>query len=103
MEIRTNNIANVVGIFNNLSQSVQDEDQIAFVVQEMGDILNKLGEVDRAIEIIKEFNNKTTRYSKFFYASWVNFLKNCQRPWEEIEAVFKFGFDKAKNVYNYEL
>jgi len=42
MEIRTNNIQNVVDVFVSLSQSVQDGDQIAFVVQEMGDILNKV-------------------------------------------------------------
>ena len=42
MEIRTNNIQNVVEIFVSLSQSVQDGDQIAFVIQEMGEILNKV-------------------------------------------------------------
>jgi hypothetical protein len=34
-------------------------------------------------------------YSKFFYASWVNFLKNCKKPWEDIEDVFKIAFKKA--------
>ena len=98
MEIRTNNIQNVVDVFVSLSQNVQDGDQIAFVVQEMGDILNKLGEVDRAVEIIRQFNDKKTEYSKFFYISWINFLKNCKKPWEEIEAVFKLAFDKIKEV-----
>jgi len=96
MEIRTNNIQNVIEIFVSLSQSVQDGDQIAFVVQEMGDILNKLGEVDRAVEIIRQFNEKNTGYSKFFYISWINFLKNCKKPWEEIEAVFNLAFEKIK-------
>jgi len=96
MEIRTNNIQSVIEIFVSLSQSVQDGDQIAFVVQEMGDILNKLGEVDRAVEIIRQFNEKSSGYSKFFYISWINFLKNCKKPWEEIEAVFKLAFEKIK-------
>lgn len=42
MEIRTNNVQNVVDIFVSLSQAVQDSDQIAFVVQEMGDIFTKV-------------------------------------------------------------
>jgi hypothetical protein len=41
MEIRTNNVQNVIDIFVALSQTVQDADQIAFVIQEMGDIFNK--------------------------------------------------------------
>ena len=42
MEIRTNNIQNAIDIFVALSQTVQNADQIAFVVQEMGDIFNKV-------------------------------------------------------------
>jgi len=42
MEIRTNNIQNVVEIFISLSQSIHDGDQMAFVIQEMGEILNKV-------------------------------------------------------------
>jgi len=58
----------------------------------------KLGEVERAGEIIKQFNEKKNEYSKFFFIAWINFLKNCKKPWEEIEAVFKLAFGKAQEV-----
>jgi hypothetical protein len=98
MEIRQKKFQNVVDIFVSLSQSVQDNDQIAFVVQEMGDIFNKLGEVDKATEIIKRFNDKKGEYSKIFYISWINFLKNCKKSWDEIEGVFKLAFEKIKDA-----
>lgn len=102
MEIRTNNVQNVIDIFVALSQTVQDADQIAFVVQEMGDIFNKLGEVDKAGDIIKQFHDKKTEYSKFFYISWINFLKHCMKPWEEIEGVFRLAFEKVKEAIDRE-
>ena len=42
MEIRTNNPSKVFDIFRQLTDSIHDEEQIAFVIQEFGDFLNKV-------------------------------------------------------------
>lgn len=54
--------------------------------------------MDKASDIIKQFHDKKTEYSKFFYISWINFLKHCMKPWEEIEGVFRLAFEKVKDV-----
>mgnify|MGYP006976757766 CR=1 FL=1 len=42
MELRNNQIQNAVKVFTTLAENVKDGDQIVFVVQELGDILNKV-------------------------------------------------------------
>lgn len=108
MEIRTNNLQNVFEVFANLSKIVEDVDQLIFAIQEIGDILNKvpyiilslyyqLGDADRAILIIKQFSEKG-EFSKYFLSTWINFLKTCQKPWEDLEEVFKYALSKATKI-----
>jgi len=76
LEIRHGNLQKAIEIFLKLAESVHDSDQVAFVVQEMGEIFIKLGEADKAENIIKKFG-ETQEYSRFFYATWINFLRQC--------------------------
>eukprot|EP00330_Aristerostoma_sp_ATCC50986_P009773 CAMPEP_0114581746 /NCGR_PEP_ID=MMETSP0125-20121206/5820_1 /TAXON_ID=485358 ORGANISM="Aristerostoma sp., Strain ATCC 50986" /NCGR_SAMPLE_ID=MMETSP0125 /ASSEMBLY_ACC=CAM_ASM_000245 /LENGTH=159 /DNA_ID=CAMNT_0001774193 /DNA_START=812 /DNA_END=1288 /DNA_ORIENTATION=+ len=69
-EIRNNQSDNAIKIFDSLKDLITDGDQAAFVIQEMGEILIKLNEADKAFDIIKHYHTKQTQYSKFFYITW---------------------------------